>query len=88
MNITTGAVTTHFYRFFFPPHVHVSTRTCLIFEGEGVGAIDCRVWHMRTFPGATDVRPTHSPTLCKWTSGLGVRHFAMKLVNQTRMYKV
>ena len=49
---------------------------CLIFEGEGVGATDCKVWHMRTFPGATDVRPTHSPTLCKWTSGLGVRHLA------------
>ena len=59
-------------------------RTCLIFEGEGVGAIDRRVWHKRTFPRVTDVRPTHSPTLCKWTSlrkwtsGHGVRHLAMQ----------
>ena len=53
-------------------------RTCLISEGEGVGAIDRRVWHKRTFPGAMDVRPTHSPTLRKWTSGLGVRHLAMQ----------
>ena len=62
--LTTRAVTTHFLPFFFfPPHVHASMRACLIYEGEGVGATDRRVWHMRTFPGATDVRPTHSPTL-------------------------
>ena len=67
---------THFYRVFFLPHVHASTRTCLIFEVEGVGATDCRVWYMRTFPRAMDVRPTYSPTLHKWTSGLGVRHLA------------
>ena len=59
--------------FFFPPHVHASMRACLIYEGEGVGATGRRVWHMRTFPGATDVRPTHSPTLRKWTSDYG--HF-------------
>ena len=59
--LMTRAVTTHFLPFFFLPHVHASTKTCLIFEGEGVGATDHRVWHMRTFPGATDVRPTHSP---------------------------
>ena len=47
--------------FFSTSHVHASMRTCLIFEGEGVGATNCRVWHMRTFPGAMDVRPTHSP---------------------------
>ena len=76
MNVTTRAVMTHLLPFFFLPHIHASTRTCLIFEGEGVGAIDCRVWHKRTFPGATDVRPTHSPTLRKWTSGHGVRHLA------------
>ena len=75
--LMTRAVTTHFLPFFFlffPPHVHASMRVCLICEGEGVGTTDRRVWHMRTFPGATDVRPTHSPTLCKWTSGHG--HFA------------
>ena len=74
--LTTRAVTTHFlpFFFFFPPHVHAGTRACLIYEGEGVGATDCRVWHMRTFPRAMDVRPTHSPTLRKWTSGYG--HFA------------
>ena len=66
------AVTTHFLPVFFPPHVHASTRMCLISEAEGVGTIDRRVWHMRTFPGATDVRPTHSPTLRKWTrEGVG-----------------
>ena len=59
--LTTRAVATHFLPFFFPPHVHASTRVCLIDEGEGVGAMDRRVWHMRTFPGATDMRPTHSP---------------------------
>ena len=52
---------THLLPFFFPPLVHASTRTCLISEGEGVGTTDRRVWHKRTFPGATDVRPTHSP---------------------------
>ena len=63
--------------FFFPPHIHASMRACLIYEGEGVGATDRRVWHMRTFPGATDVRPTHSPTLRKWTNGYG--HLALVL---------
>ena len=59
--LTNRAVTTHFLPlFFFLPYVHASMRTCLIYEGEGVGATDHRVWHMRTFPGATDVRPTHS----------------------------
>ena len=88
MNVTTRAATTHLLPFFFPPHVHASTRMCLISEGEGVGAIDRRVWHMRTFPRATDVRPTHSPTLRKWTSGLGVRHLATQNNEQTRVYKV
>ena len=60
--LTTRAVTTHFFFFFFSPHVHASMRACLIYEGEGVGTTNRRVWHMRTFPGATDVRPTHSPT--------------------------
>ena len=59
--LMTRAVTTHILPFFFPPHVHASTRMCLIFEGEGVGATDRRVWHMRTFARAMDVRPTHSP---------------------------
>ena len=72
--LTTRDVTTHFSPFFFPLHIHASMRACLFSEGEGVGTTDRRVWQMRTFPGATDVRPTHSPTLCKWTSGYG--HFA------------
>ena len=71
MNVDDQSCDDSLLPFFFPPHIHASTRTCLIFEGEGVGATDHRVWHMRTFPGATDVRPTHSPTLCKWTSGYG-----------------
>ena len=83
MNVTTKAATTHLLPLFFPPHVHASMRTCLISEGEGVGATDRRVWHMRTFPGAMDVRPTHSPTLRKWTSGLGVRHLATQNNEQT-----
>ena len=61
MNVNDQSCDDSLCRFFFPPHVHASTRTCLIFEGEGVGTTDRRVWHMRTFPGATDVRPTHSP---------------------------
>ena len=79
---------THLYWVFFPPHIHASMRTCLISEGEGVGAIDHRVWHTRTFPRATDVRPTHSPALHKWTSGLGVRHLATQNDEQTRVYEV
>ena len=88
MNVTTRAATTHLLPVFFLPHVHVSTRTCLIFEGGAVGATNCRVWHMRTFPGAMDVRPTHSPTLQKRTSGLGVRHLTTQNNEQTRVYKV
>ena len=59
--LTTRAVMTHLLPFFFLPHVHASMRACLIYDGEGVGTTDRRVWHTRTFPGATDVRPTHSP---------------------------
>ena len=59
--LMTRAVVTHLLPFFFLPHVHASTRACLIYEGEGVGATDRRVWHTRTFPRATDMRPTHSP---------------------------
>ena len=85
--LTTRAMMTHFSPFFFfPPHVHAGTRACLIFEGEGVGTTDRRVWHMRTFPGATDMRPTHSPTLCKWTSGYD--HFAVALVLGTSLRKI
>ena len=69
--LTTKVVATHFSPFFFPPHVHASTRACLFSEGEGVGTTERRVWQMRTFPRAMDVRPTHSPTLHKWTSGYG-----------------
>ena len=61
MNVNDQSCDDSLFAVFFLPHVHGSTRTCLIFEGEGVGATDCRVWHMRTFPGAMDVRPTHSP---------------------------
>ena len=71
MNVTDWSCDDSPFTVFFPPLVHASTRTCLISEGEGVGATDCRVWYKRTFPGATDVRPTHSPTLRKWTSGHG-----------------
>ena len=74
MNVNDQSCDDSLLPFFFPPHIHANTRMCLIFEGEGVGATDRRVWHMRTFPGATDMRPTHSPTLHKWTSGHG--HFA------------
>ena len=88
MNVMTRAAMTDLLLFFFLPHVHASMRTCLFSEGEGVGAIDHRMWHKRTFPGATDVRPTHSPTLRKWTSGLGVRHLATQNNEQTRVYKV
>ena len=43
---------------------------------------------MTTFPGATDVRPTHSPTLRKWTSGHGVRHLATQNDEKTRVQSV
>ena len=72
--LTTRAVTTHFLPFFFLPHVHASTRACLIDEGEGVGATDRRVWHMRTFPGAYG-RETH--TLPK---GMGRRNGSQSVV--------
>ena len=76
--LMTRAVTTHFYWVFFH-HAYTPARGhASIFEGEGVGTTNRRVWHMRTFPGAMDVGPTHSPTLLKWTSGLGVRHLAMQ----------
>ena len=74
--LTTRAVTTHFLPFLFSflPQIHTSMRACASsYEGEGVGATDHRVWHKRTFPRATDVRPTHLHTLRKWTSGHG--HF-------------
>ena len=61
MNVNNQSCDDSLFTVFFPSHVHASTRVCLIYEGEGVGATDCRVWHMRTFPRATDVRPTHSP---------------------------
>ena len=58
--LTNRAVTTHFLPFFFC-HTYTPARGCASYEEEGVGATDHRVWHMRTFPGATDVRPTHLP---------------------------
>ena len=61
MNVNDQSCDDSLLPFFFPPHVHTSMRTCLIYEGEGVGATDRRVWHARTFPRVTDVRPTHSP---------------------------
>ena len=62
MNVNDQSCDDSLFAFFFSAtHVHTSTRTCLIFEGEGVGTTDCSVWHTRTFPRATDVRPTHSP---------------------------
>ena len=72
MNVNDQSCDDSLFTVFFLPHVHASTRACLIYEGEGVGTTDHRMWHMRTFPRAMDVRPTHSPTLCKWTrEGVG-----------------
>ena len=94
MNVNDQSCDDSLLPVFFPPHVHTSMRACLIYEGEGVGATDRRVWHMRTFPGATDMRPTHSPPYASgpvamatsWS--LGVRHLAMQNDEQTRVYKV
>ena len=62
MNVNDQSCDDSLFTIFFFRHTYTPARgRASLMKGEGVGATDCRVWHMRTFPRATDVRPTHSP---------------------------